>query len=265
MTARLNISLVSSTGIHLIMVVILFFITLSYQTRLPKLIEVSLIELPSQEIEIKEEVKKEEVYPERRPIRITRSKHRFERVKKEILPAQSRPEAIKPQQEPSNQRIDSPVQLPNSGGLKEERPIGDLPAVVSPSKGEIVQKGEEEGKEVIASPPQPQKDKLGGEQEVVEGRDIDISGPARSREAVYQPKFSVPEWIERKGQPLSGRFKFWVLPDGSIDRVEIQKPFGYAELDTKAISTIYRWRFNKLFSSETKTDWGVATIKIRLE
>jgi|GEM_PF-5789684 len=93
---------------------------------------------------------------------------------------------------------------------------------------------------------------------------LEITGEVARRAILYQSGFKIPEWLERKGISLEGRFKFFVLADGSVDRVVIEHSFGYKELDSLAMDSILRWRFASL-KGGTYEEWGIARIKIKLK
>ncbi|HAW50458.1 TPA: hypothetical protein DCX16_05885 [bacterium] len=117
--------------------------------------------------------------------------------------------------------------------------------------------GKEEGKEGKIS--------ISGEDEGGFGQGgsgIEITGQVARRQILYQEGFRLPEWVERRGVSLEGKFKLWVLPDGSVDRVLLEKSFGYRELDSLAISSISRWRFVRI--QGTYEEWGFAVVKIKL-
>ncbi len=95
---------------------------------------------------------------------------------------------------------------------------------------------------------------------------VEISGEVTERPVLYQKGFKIPEWVEKKGFSLSGEFRFWVLPDGSVDRVSVERSFGYPSLDSLASSAILRWRFQSLPKSiGYREEWGVADINIKLK
>ncbi len=93
---------------------------------------------------------------------------------------------------------------------------------------------------------------------------LEITGEVARRAIFYQEGFKIPEWFERKGISLEGRFQFWVMSDGSVDRVSIEHSFGYRELDSLAMNSILRWRFASLKSGKYE-EWGIAKVKIKLK
>lgn len=273
MTRRLDISLIISTIIHALIAFILFFFTVSHHPPLPKFIEVSLLELPStpltEEINI-ESPKKEKIYKKTRikriRVEIGKQKPQLETSKREVLASRVQPGLENKEQ--INKRIDTAPQLPQDGGLKYEgRSSGDIPFVPPAPKQGLIKEGSQEGNKTNISDIEPQKDSEIGKGEKIENHDpyLYITGPASSRKAIYKPNFCIPKWLEEKGQSLIGRFRFWVLPNGEVDRVIIEQTFGDARVDNLAVSTLSRWRFYKLPPDETRIDWGIVTIKIRLE
>jgi TonB family protein len=93
---------------------------------------------------------------------------------------------------------------------------------------------------------------------------MEIVGPAAKRKAIYQPKFKLPSWIEERGiRPGEIKIKFWVQPDGTVDRTFIEKSSGYGSLDRLAEEAILRWRFHRI--NQDKEEWGLVIVKIRIE
>ena len=94
---------------------------------------------------------------------------------------------------------------------------------------------------------------------------VEVFGEVTERPVLYQKGFKIPEWVEKKGFSLSGEFRFWVLPDGSVDKVSVERSFGYPSLDSLASSAILRWRFQSLPKNMGyREEWGVANIRIKL-
>jgi hypothetical protein len=100
------------------------------------------------------------------------------------------------------------------------------------------------------------------------GVDIKITGPVSKRRILHREEFILPEWIEKQGLSMEGRLKFWVFPDGSIGRVGIEKTFGslrdHQKLYSWLLSVFRKWRFSPLIG-EDKKEWGIITIKIKLD
>jgi hypothetical protein len=100
------------------------------------------------------------------------------------------------------------------------------------------------------------------------GLDIKITGPASKRKILHREDFTLPEWVERQGVSMEGQLKFWVLPDGSIGRVGVEKTFGslrdHHKLHSWLISVFRKWRFSPLVGDDRK-EWGIITIKIKLD
>ncbi|MEK9148596.1 MAG: TonB family protein [Candidatus Desantisbacteria bacterium] len=102
--------------------------------------------------------------------------------------------------------------------------------------------------------------------EVASSVKVEICGEVTERPVLYQKGFKIPEWVEKKGFSLAGEFRFWVLPDGSVDRVSVERSFGYPSLDSLASSAILRWRFQSLPKNiGYREEWGVANIRIKLK
>lgn len=269
----MNISLIISAIIHALIAFILLFFTVSHHPYLPKFIEVSLLELPSTPLteEIRIELpNKEKIYKKRRikkiQVKIGEQKPQIETSKREVLASRVQPWLENKEQ--INKKIDTTPQLPEDGGLKYEgRSSGDIPVVQSSPKEGLIKEGAQEGNKTNVTDIEPQKGSEPDKGEKIENQDpyLYIIGPASSRKAIYNPNFRIPKWLEEKGQSLIGRFRFWVLPNGEVDRVIIEQTFGDARVDNLAISTLSRWRFYKLPPDETRIDWGIVTIKIRLE
>lgn len=92
-----------------------------------------------------------------------------------------------------------------------------------------------------------------------------ISGPISLRKILYQEDFKVPSWIEKKGLNLQGKFKFWVLANGYVDRVLVEESFGFRQIDSLASSAILRWKFSALSNYiGNKEEWGLVDMKILL-
>lgn len=92
-----------------------------------------------------------------------------------------------------------------------------------------------------------------------------ISGPVSFRKVLYQEGFMVPSWLEKKGLNLQGKFKFWVLSNGYVDRVLVEESFGFRQIDSLASSAISKWRFSQLCNYlKHKEEWGIVDIKILL-
>lgn len=87
-------------------------------------------------------------------------------------------------------------------------------------------------------------------------------GTLKGREIKYSAKINLPEEKEREAIPRQGEFKLWVSPDGSVEKVEIEKTTGDSGIDNLVKKTFFKWRFEALPPSEQKIDWGLVPVKI---
>jgi len=146
-----------------------------------------------------------------------------------------------------------------SEGPVEHQPTPKSVPIVSNTAGDIL----------TGTPTGVETDKPGTgipSPEVVSSVKVEVSGEVTERPVLYQKGFKIPEWVEKKGFSLSGEFRFWVLPDGSVDRVSVERSFGYPSLDSLASSAILRWRFQSLPKNiGYREEWGVANIRIKLK
>ncbi len=252
-------SLGISISFHICLAIIFFFVTFPQHLPILKTIEISMIELPGS----KEPVLKHKPIQRKRIGAIKRKqelklKKTPESIKKPIVPY--KPMVVKEVKE-----IITPIPFPPvSAGIEKNEFHGEIPVPKGVTNAEVHHVEEGKTSQGISIPPPNAGTKYGDDKETT-GHYTQISGPASARKALYQPKFNIPAWLEKRGQSLQGKLKIWVLPDGSVDRVEIEESFGYAEIDRLAQSSLYKWRFGKLPSYEERIDWGIATIAINLE
>ncbi|MFH1563644.1 MAG: hypothetical protein ABIF11_09585 [Nitrospirota bacterium] len=252
-------SLGVSIFFHICLAIIFFFITFPRHLPIFKTIEISMIELPQSE----QPVLKHKPVKSRRIGAIKRKqelklKRIPESVKKLIVPY--KPMVVKEVKE-----IITPIPLPPApAGIERNEFHGEIPVPKGVTKAEVPYVGEGKSSPGSLVPPPNAGTKYGDDAETT-GPNIYISWPASARKALYQPKFKIPEWLEKRGQSLHGKLKIWVLPDGSVDRVEIEEDFGYAEINRLAQSSVYKWRFLKLPPHEERIDWGIVAIAINLE
>jgi TonB family protein len=224
-----------------------------------KTIEISIVKLPEkEEVKIlKPKVAKRKVIGaiKKRPKLIPRKTPTT--IKKPTLPP-------KPKVVPEVKEVITPTTLPTiAGGLEKDEAHGKIHiAKAIPNEG--ISQAEERKTSQAGLTAQLDVTAEEGKEEST-GPYIYISGPASKRKALYQPTFKPPYWLERRGQSVHGKLKIWVLPDGSVDKVEIEESFGYAEIDRLARTAIYKWRFYKLPPNIKRVDWGIVTITIRLE
>lgn len=215
-----------------------------------RIIEVSLVSIPpaSQKKEmvfIPKKVKvKGPVMPSLRnesPSLRWKPKKSVVEVKDEIPPLRWQPKMVIPKE---------------AGGKKEEEKAFQGPKLdIANTYGEIQIGGGGEGKG---------KEGVGTGGEGSRPWTLEITGEVARRAIFYQEGFKLPEWFEKKGISLEGSFKFYVLPDGSVDRVTTLNSFGYRELDGLAMNSVLRWRFCPL-KRGTYEEWGIAKMKIKLK
>ncbi|MEW6609929.1 MAG: energy transducer TonB [bacterium] len=252
-----NRSLIISTTFHICIVIIFFFITFHPPIPLFKTIEISIVRLPEKE-EPKPEILKPKIMKKISGVVKEKSRLKVKKlpqpIKKPIIPPPIKSTGIQEVKE-----IITP--LPSApGGTKIDDFHGEVPVPKSTTPQEIISTGEKDTQ--VSSILPPQEGKKDGE---TIGPYIHIGGPAGERKVLYQPKFKIPYWLEKSGQSIKGKLKIWVLPDGSIDKVELDESFGYAEIDRLAQSAVYKWRFYKLPSDIKRIDWGTVIITIKLE
>jgi TonB family protein len=93
-------------------------------------------------------------------------------------------------------------------------------------------------------------------------RKLGIKGPIARRELTYVPP------IPKVKAPIETEFemKFWVRPNGSVDRVIPLKRAGDVELERVATNYLRQWRFKAIPENELQVEeWGTIVIKFRLE
>jgi len=242
------------------MAIIFFFITSIYHPSIFKPIEISIVNLPEKEESktLKPKVEKSKM------IGIVKRSIELKAKKipnyKPIIPP-----SIKYQAGQEVRKIIPPITIPPASvGVKKNEFHDEIPIAKAIHKEGISQTEEEKSSQVTSPTPYSEVNTKGSD-EGSRGPYIYISGPASERKVLYQPKFKPPYWLEKSGQSIRGKFKIWVLPDGSVDKVEIEESFGYAEIDKIAKDTVYKWRFFKLPSNINRIDWGIVIITIRLE
>lgn len=249
-----NRSLVVSMICHACLGLIFFFITFPHHIPKFKVIEISIVKLPEKEEPkiLKHKVVERKVIggvkkeAELTPRRI---------IKKPIL-------SPKPKVVQEVKEIITPTTIPPISGGIEEKESHDKIHIAKAVSKEGISSQVEEGK--ILQENSITTSHIPTEEETL-GPYIYITGPASKRKALYQPKFKPPYWLEKSGHSLRGKLKMYVLPDGSVDKVEIEESFGYPEIDRLASATIYKWRFYKLPPNVERIDWGIVIITIRLE
>jgi len=99
-----------------------------------------------------------------------------------------------------------------------------------------------------------------------EARDFAISGPVSRRGIVRRVYPKYPRWAEEAGVSGEVLLKFWVLPDGLVNRVEVTQTTGYSDLDEIASQAMKKWLFEPLSPQEKQiVQWGTITLKFKLE
>ncbi len=261
-TRAFNNSLFISITFHACLGLFFFFIMFPHPLPIFKIIEISIVKLPEKEeikvVEYKPKIIKRRVIGAVKKEPELKLKKTPKSIEKPIVWTPVKPNVVQKVAE-----VITPVTIPPApGGLEKNEFHGEIPIPKAVTNEEISQSEEGKGSRVISTPPSNEEIKDGEEESI--GPYIYISGPASKRKALYQPKFEIPLWLEQKGQSIHGKLGIWVLPDGSVDKVEIEESFGYAEIDRLAQSTVYKWRFYKLPPNVKTTDRGIVTIAIQL-
>jgi TonB family protein len=131
--------------------------------------------------------------------------------------------------------------------------IDTSPHVLKKEKVEI-----ESGTDVILNRLNPVTEETfqgGGE----EGN-LAVSGPVARRELAYVPP--IPE-VDVTGE-TEFEIKFWVRPNGTVDRVAPLNRTGGVELERVATNYLRKWRFTPLSDNEPQVEeWGTVTITFR--
>jgi len=98
-----------------------------------------------------------------------------------------------------------------------------------------------------------------------DGRSFQISGPISRRHVIRR---LYPEYpMEAKQRGISGEvtIKFWVLPDGIIEKMIVEKTSGSEILDKAAQDAIKKWLFAPLGrEGERINQWGLLKVKFEL-
>lgn len=99
-----------------------------------------------------------------------------------------------------------------------------------------------------------------------EAQEFAITGPVSRRGIVRRVYPQYPKWAEEAGVSGEVRLKFWVLPDGLVNKVEVTQTTGYPDLDQIASQAMKKWLFEPLSSQEKQiVQWGTITLKFKLE
>jgi protein TonB len=99
-----------------------------------------------------------------------------------------------------------------------------------------------------------------------EGESFQISGPISSRHVLRRIYPEYPKSAQMMG--ISGEvvIKFWVSPDGIIEKTVVEKTSGSSVLDGAAQEAIKKWLFAPLGKGEDSIiQWGMLTVKFQLE
>ncbi len=90
-----------------------------------------------------------------------------------------------------------------------------------------------------------------------------IYGPGGNRRLLFKVLPDYPRWAEEKGIECALLLKLWILPDGSVEKVDVKKSSGYPRLDFLSAEFARKWRFNPVPNSEKV--WGMLPLKFRLK
>ena len=89
---------------------------------------------------------------------------------------------------------------------------------------------------------------------------LEIKGPLSSRELIYRPP--IPDVKTDPG--IEVEMRFWVHPNGTVDRVIPLRPVGTPALESAAADYLRQWRFKPLSEKEPQVEtWGTAVIRFR--
>lgn len=90
-----------------------------------------------------------------------------------------------------------------------------------------------------------------------------IYGPGGSRKLLFKVLPSYPDWAEEEGIECTLLLRLWILPDGSVEKVEVEKSSGYPKIDLLSVESTKKWRFNPVSTSEKI--WGMLPLKFQLK
>jgi len=92
-----------------------------------------------------------------------------------------------------------------------------------------------------------------------------VAGPLGERRILYSEKPHYPDWARRIGLEAEVRFRFWVTPQGTVDRVEYITFSGSSQLDRLAEKTLRKWKFEPLPRGvPQKDEWGIIPMSFTL-
>ncbi len=99
-----------------------------------------------------------------------------------------------------------------------------------------------------------------------EGKSFQISGPISKRSVLRRIYPQYPRSAQMAGVSGETMVKFWVSPDGIIERIVIEKTSGSDELDRAAVDAVKKWLFAPLGGVEAQIDqWGVLNVRFELK
>ncbi|MCK4244703.1 MAG: TonB family protein [Candidatus Omnitrophica bacterium] len=90
-----------------------------------------------------------------------------------------------------------------------------------------------------------------------------IYGPGGSRKVLSKVLPVYPGWAEEEGIECTLLLKLWILPEGSVEKVEVEKSSGYPRIDLLSAESTKKWRFNPVSTSEKV--WGILPLKFQLQ
>jgi len=99
-----------------------------------------------------------------------------------------------------------------------------------------------------------------------EGRSFQISGPISARQVIRRIYPEYPRPARVSGISGEVTVKFWVSPDGIIEKMLVEKTSGSEILDKAAQDAIKKWLFAPLGSTGEKINqWGLLRVKFELK
>ena len=133
---------------------------------------------------------------------------------------------------------------------------------------EITEENQPQISDALENPPVevPQPEKIVPSFGKTSGKSFEISGPVSSRSVLRRVYPEYPRSAQEMG--ISGEvvIKFWVSPDGIIEKAVVEKTSGSDVLDSAATDAIKKWLFAPLGAGERKViQWGFLTVKFELK
>jgi len=86
-----------------------------------------------------------------------------------------------------------------------------------------------------------------------------IKGPVAGRGILRSEEPTYPEWAEKQGARGKVVLKFWVLPNGEVSNIELQRTSGWSELDECAVKALKKWKFEPI--KKKNVQWGEIPFK----